>query len=372
MVNKLKKVKEIKYANYMIKEIFEQPEVIKNVIKEYIDLKKSTVRFAEFTAQLKKTRKIKRIIFLGCGTSYHAALAGNYLFEELAGLNCEVELADEFKSRKAVVEKDTAIIALSQSGETADTIKAVHLAKEQGAYIISITNEADSTLERMADVVICTKAGKELAVAATKTFTSQLVILVLIAVFIGRFNKISLAVGKNIIKEIKQLPKKMKKVLQLDNNIKLIADKYKEAENFIVLGEKYNYPIALEGALKLKETAYLHAEGLATEEFEHGPIAIIDKDFLSVFIAPTDSVFEKNTRVMQKVKRAGSKVIVLTTEGNRKLDSLADNIIYIPSALDVLTPVLSVIPLQLLAYHLAVLKGLKADKPRNIAKVVKG
>lgn len=371
MADKLKQANLNGHHYDMLKEIFFQPEVTRKIIKKYINSEKGIVEFKEQAEKLKKIEKISKIILLGCGTSFHAAMVGNYMIEELVGLDCEAELADEFKNRKAVIKKNTAIIVLSQSGETADTIEAVRQAKIKNAFIISITNNVESVLAQMSDVTVSSEAGEELAVAATKTFISQLVILAMLTIFVGRYGKMSLAASKNIIKEIGQLPKKVEKILQSSEDIKTIAEEYQRIKELVILGEKYNYPIALEGALKLKETAYIHAEGMTTGEFEHGPMAMLEKDFPSVFIAPTDSVFERNARVMRRVKKAGGKVVAITTEGNKRLDNLADNIIYIPKTLDVLTPALSVIPLQLLAYYLAVSKGINISKPKNIVKVVK-
>ncbi len=355
----------------MLREIFFQPEVVRKIVKKYINLENGKLEFKKQAEKLKKIEKISKIILIGCGTSFHAAMIGNYMIEELVGLDCEAELADEFKNRKAVIRRNTAVIALSQSGETADTIDAVRQAKTKNAFIISVTNNIGSSLAKISDVAVYSEAGKEFAIAATKTFISQLVMLAILTVFIGRLKGMSFEASNYITKELGLLSEEMEKILHLSEDIKTIAEEYRQIKELVILGEKYNYPIALEGALKLKETAYIHAEGMATGEIEHGPMAMIDKKFLSIFIMPADSVFEKNIRVMQKIKKAGCKVVAITTEGNKKLDNLADNIIYIPKTLDVLNPVLSAIPLQLLAYYLAISKGIKISQPRNIVKVVK-
>jgi glucosamine--fructose-6-phosphate aminotransferase (isomerizing) len=369
MVKKLKETKKKSLANNMLKEIFEQPKVIKNIINEYID-KNGMVRFKELEDKVMEMKKIKRVILLGCGTSYYAALFGNYIIEEFTGLNCEVELADEFINRKVVIEKGTAVIALSQSGETTDTVKAARLAKRKGAILLSLSNDEESSLAKLSDIFLNIQASQESAVAATKTFIAQLVVLIMLPAFLisksENFQK-----SKDIVQKINQLPKQVKAVLQLEKEIRKIAKRYIKTEDVVILGEKYNYPIALEGALKLKETSYVHAEGFAIREFKHGPMAIMDKEFICIFIASDDNDLDKDINILKQVKQAGSKIIAITPTGKKELNKIADDIILIPKTLDIFTPILSIIPLQLLAYHLAILKGINIDKPRNITKVVK-
>jgi len=370
MVRKAKEIKKKKLVNNMLNEIFEQPKVIKNIINEYID-KNGTVRFKDLGDKVIEMKKIKRVILLGCGTSYHAALFGNYLIEELTGLNCEVELADEFINRKAVIERGTAVITLSQSGETTDTVKAARLAKKKGAIVFSLSNSQDSTLARQADIFFNTRAGKESAVAATKTFTAQLIVLIILSVFLQSRIKHFQKVSKDIVKQINQLPKHVESVLRQEKEIKKIAKRYTKIEDIVILGEKYNYPIALEGALKLKETSYVHAEGFAMREFKHGPMAIMEKEFICIFITSDKSGLDKDINILKQIKQAGSKIFAITHRDNKELNKIADDTMFIPKTLNIFTPILSIIPLQLLAYHLAILKGIKIDKPRNITKVVR-
>lgn len=354
----------------MLKEIGEQPDIIKDIIEKRVDFKAAGAVFAEFESKIKILKNVHRLIFLGCGTSYHAAIYGNYVFEELTGLNCEFELADEFIKREAIVETKTAVILISQSGETGDVLRAARLVKEKGAFLISLTNEINSSLTKIADINIYTAAGEEFAVAATKTFTSQVISLGLLAAYIGGINRKPPTLSRSAIAEFKALPDKAALALKAGRAVKIIAKKYAAEKGFVILGEKYNYPIALEAALKLKETAYVHAEGFATGEFRHGPLAIIDKGFPVIFLAPRDSVYDENVKILKEVKRAGARVIAVTTTGSRRLDAVADDIIRIPAALEMFVPVFSIIPLQLLAYEIALSRGLKVDKPRNLSKFV--
>ncbi|MCX6796556.1 MAG: SIS domain-containing protein [Candidatus Falkowbacteria bacterium] len=320
--------------NYkMIKEIKEQPQVIKRIINKH--LLKDKVIFKELNEHISELKKIKRFIFLGCGTSYHSAFYGNLVFEEIMKLNCEVEFADEFNKRNPVIESNTAIIILSQSGETAEAIRAAKLARSKKVFIISITNNKNSKLAKLADVNIDLEAGQEKAVPATKTFSSELLILVLLALFIQQIKD-----GKvlKIVSDVKKLPKLIKGIIAKEKNIKNLAMKLASQKEIIILGEKYNYPIALEGALKLKEAANIFAEGMATEEFEHGPKALSDKI----------NLIKINK---QSLEINGKKIAV-------------------PKISEILLPILLVIPLQLLAFHLAIQKGIDVDKPKNIKKYI--
>jgi len=358
-----------KYPHKMIREIYEQPEIIRNILNKYINIKNGEVEFEEFK-RIKTIQNINRITLIGCGSSYYSAIFGNYIFEELTRLPCEFELADEFNSRKTVIEYRTAVIAISQSGETGDIINAVIQAKKKGALIIGITNKADSRLARKSDVALCTAAGKEVAMAATKTFTSALVLLALLAIFIGRRHKMSASSSKFVVQELRLLPDKINKVLKTENEIKILASKYSKIKNLVVLGKKYNYPIALEGAHKLKEVTYVQAEGYVSEEFMHGPNAIIQKGFLVIFIAPKDSVYDDNIKIIKELKKEGANILAVTSRGNKKLKKNTDSMIFIPQAAEFAIPVLSTIPFQLLSYHIAVLNGIAVDNPRNLKKFI--
>ncbi len=364
-------LKKLNFSHKMLAEIFEQPDVIRDVIKNHLDSSKSKTEFNEFKGKLSKLKAIDKIVILGCGSSYHAGLNGKYMLEEYAGLPCEAELADEFNCRKAIINNKTAIIAISQSGQTAEIVKAVRLAKKQKALIIGITNRNKSKLDQLSDVIIYNGVGDELAVAATKTFTSQLVILAMLTVFLGRLSrKMKIIASKHIIKEIKRIPVKIEKILRLHVNFQIMANKYYKKDNFLIIGKKFNYPIAQEGALKLKEVAYIHAEGLATGELKHGPMAMLDINFPCIFITPVDDAYKENERIIKEVKNLKKKIIAITTQGNRKLIRYTDSTIYVPKTLDLLSGVLSVIPMQLLAYYMAVLRGNNIDKPRHLTKFV--
>jgi len=358
------------YPHFMLKEIFEQPETIIDSLRGRAILEEGKVKLGGLEALLNKLRQIDKIIMVACGTARNAGLVGEYMLEEYAGLSCEVDYASEFRYRKQVFNNKTAAIAISQSGETADTLAAVREAKEKGVLTLGIVNAVGSTIARETDAGVYNHIGPEISVASTKAFTSQVTILTLLTVLLGRQRQMSFVTGQRIIKELLAIPEKIKKVLQLNGQIKNIAENYYQVKHFAYLGRKYNQPVAFEGALKLKELSYIHAEGFASGEMKHGAIALIDEEFPSLFIAPQDSVYEKNLSNMQEIKSRGGKIIAITTEGNETIADLADDVIYIPKTLEMLTPILSVIPLQLFAYHMAVLNGRDVDKPRNLAKSV--
>ncbi|MDP1884506.1 MAG: glutamine--fructose-6-phosphate transaminase (isomerizing) [Candidatus Moranbacteria bacterium] len=366
----LEKAEKQGYAHFMLKEIFEQPEAVEDAIRGRLVVEDGMARLGGLQSVAEKLRKVRKIIIVSCGTSYYAGLVGEYMLEEYAGIPVEVEYASEFRYRKPIIDKKTAVIAISQSGETADTLAAIREAKNKGALILGIVNTVGSTIARETDAGIYNHAGPEIGVASTKAFTSQLSILVLLALTLGRQREMSLVTGQRIAKELKRIPKLIAKILEQDKEIKKIAKKYAKYRDFLYLGRKYNFPIAAEGALKIKEISYVHAEGYATGEMKHGPIALIDKDFPSVFIAPRDSVYEKTISGMQEIKARGGKIIAIATEGDTEIKKSADDVIYIPKTLEMLTPLLSVVPLQLLAYFVGVAKGLDVDKPRNLAKSV--
>lgn len=358
------------YPHFMLKETFEQPESIKNAMRGRLSKTDGMAVLGGLRNVEEKLKKIKRIVIVSCGTSYNAGLIGEYMLEEYAGIPVEVEYASEFRYRKALLNKETAVIAISQSGETADTLAAIREAKNKGALTLGIINTVGSTIARETDAGIYNHAGPEIGVASTKAFTSQLTILTLLTVFLGRQRDMSLVTGKRIIGELEKIPKHIESILAEDKAIKKIAKKYAGFSDFLYMGRKYNFPIALEGALKIKEISYVHAEGYASGEMKHGPIALIDANFPSLFIVPQDSVYEKNISGMQEIKARGGKIIAIATKGDKEISKHASDVIYIPKTLEMLTPLLAVIPLQLLAYYVGVSKGLDVDKPRNLAKSV--
>jgi len=358
------------YPHFMLKEIFEQPESLENSIRGRLIQDEGMARLGGLERVKEKLREVNRLHILACGTAYHAGLVGEYMLEEYAGIPTEVDFASEFRYRKPILDKNTAALFISQSGETADTLAALREAKEKGVLAISIVNAVGSSMARSTDAGVYNHAGPEIGVASTKAFTSQLSILALLTLYLGRPRGMSYVFGERIAREIVKLPQLTKIVLRQNNEIKKIAEKYKNSSDFIYIGRKYNYPIALEGALKLKEISYIHAEGLSGGEMKHGHIALIDKDFPTLAICPKDSVYEKMVSNIEEIKARGGRVIAVATKGDAKIKNIADDVIYIPKTLEMLTPVLSVIPLQLFAYHVAALLGRDVDKPRNLAKSV--
>ncbi|MBP9801593.1 MAG: glutamine--fructose-6-phosphate transaminase (isomerizing), partial [Candidatus Moranbacteria bacterium] len=318
----------------------------------------------------KRLRTIDRIIIVSCGTSYHSGLVGEYMLEEYAGIPTEVEMASEFRYRKALLGKKTLVIAISQSGETADTLAAIREAKEKGVLTIGIVNVVGSSISRETDAGVYCHAGPEISVASTKAFTSQLAILALLALYLGRQRELSLVVGQHIVKELLSLPEHMKRVLELTPMIKKLAQKYARQPHYLYLGRKYNYPNALEGALKIKEIAYVPAQGYPTGEMKHGPIALIDASVVAIVVVPQDSVYEKNMSGMQEILARGSRVIAIGTEGDKELAKQVSDTLLLPKTLEMLSPALAVIPLQLFAYFVAVERGYDIDQPRNLAKSV--
>jgi glutamine---fructose-6-phosphate transaminase (isomerizing) len=358
------------YPHFMLKEIMEQPESLKNSLRGRVLAQEGNAKLGGLFEVKDKLREVNKITIVACGTARHAGMVGEYIIEEYAGIPCRTEVASEFRYKKPVLDDKTAIIAISQSGETADTLAAIKEAKEKGILALGIVNATGSTIARETDAGVYLHAGPEIGVASTKAFTSQLEVLALLGLYLGRQRQMSLVMGQRIAKEILLIPDLVKKTLEKENQVKKIAEKYKNSENFFYLGRKYNYPIALEGALKLKEISYLHAEGLAAGELKHGPLALVDDNFPTVAIIPSDSVYEKMFSHLEQIKARNGKIIAIATEGNNDLKGLADDVIYIPKTLEMLTPILSVIPLQLLAYYLGVTRGCDVDKPRNLAKSV--
>jgi len=358
------------YPHFMLKEIMEQPESLRDSQRGRLILEEGMAKLGGLESVKEKFREIKRLIIVACGTAYHAGLIGEYMLEEYARIPVETEFGSEFRYRKPILNKNTAVLAISQSGETADTLAAVKEAKEKGIFALGIVNTVGSTIARETDAGVYNHAGPEIGVASTKAFTSQLEVLALWTLLLGRQREMSLVTGQRIAKELLKIPELVQKTLNLKESIEKLAQKYKDFRNFLFIGRKYNYPVALEGALKLKEISYIHAEGYGGGEMKHGPIALIDKNFPTFAIATVDSVYEKMISNIQEIKARGGSIIALTTEGNEEIKKLADEVIYIPKTLEMLTPILSVIPLQLFAYYMGVLRGCDVDKPRNLAKSV--
>ncbi len=358
------------HPHFMIKEIFEIPEAVENSIRGRLVPEDGLAKLGGLESVADKLRSTNRLIITACGTARLAGLFGEYAMEEYAGLPVEVEYGSELRYRKAVFDPATTLLAISQSGETADTLAAILEAKRHGLLTLGVVNVVGSTIARETEAGVYTHAGPEIAVASTKAFGAQLATMALLALFLGRQRNMSLVMGQRIARELARIPGMQRKILEASEQIKKLAKKYSKYENFLFLGRKYNYPVALEGDIKLKEVSYVHSEGYAAGEMKHGPIAMIDKNFPSVFIAPQDSVYEKMVSNIEEVRARGGPVIAVATEGDEKISELADDVIYIPKTLEMLTPLLSVIPLQLFAYHFGVLRGHDVDKPRNLAKSV--
>ena len=359
------------FSHFMLKEIFETPEAIEKSIAGRIILDKGLVKLGGLEEVLDRLKKIEKIIIIGCGTAYHSAQIGEYMFEEYAGLLVKTEISSEFRYKKPILNEKTAVLAISQSGETADTLEAIKEAKRKGCLTLGIINTVGSSIARETDAGIYNRIGLEIGVAATKSFISQLSILTLVAVVLGRQRGMDLATGEKILNELQKLPELAEKTLTQNNKIKEISKKYSGYKNFFFLGRKYNYPLATEGALKSKEIAWkIHAEGMAAGELKHGQIALIDKNFPTVCICPSDSIYDKMKNAIEEIKAREGLVIAIATEKNEEIKNLADDVIYIPKTLEILTPILAAIPLHLFAAYLGLELGLDIDKPRNLAKSV--
>ncbi|MCU0371488.1 MAG: glutamine--fructose-6-phosphate transaminase (isomerizing), partial [Bacteroidales bacterium] len=359
------------YEHFMLKEIFEQPRSIRDSMRGRLRLHEGIVSLGGIVDYEQKLMNAERIIIVACGTSWHAALVGEYLIEELARIPVEVEYASEFRYRNPILCEKDVVIAISQSGETADTLAAIELAKGRGATILGICNVVGSSIPRATHAGSYTHAGPEIGVASTKAFTSQVTVLVLMALTMAQ-KKGTLPKSRfiRIIHELDQIPEKAAKALMVDPEVKKIAELYKDHRNFLYLGRGYNFPVALEGALKLKEISYIHAEGYPAAEMKHGPIALIDEEMPVVFIATNKGTYEKALSNIQEVKARKGKVIAIVTENDELVRELADHVIEIPETEEMLVPLLATIPLQLLSYHIAVLRGCNVDQPRNLAKSV--
>jgi len=358
------------YPHFMLKEIMEQPESIKNSMRGRFLHEYGTSRLGGLRDVKDRIANSKRIVICACGTSWHAGLVGEYMIEQYAGIPVEVEYASEFRYRNPIVNKDDTMIFISQSGETADTLAAMKEAKRRGALVIGLVNGVGSSIARESDAGVYIHAGPEIGVASTKAFTSQLIVLALITILIARKNHMSEIDGKKILEEMETIPEKVAEILKLNDEIEKIADKFADSNNFLYLGRGYNFPVALEGALKLKEISYIHAEGYPAAEMKHGPIALIDENMPAVFLAPNDSVYDKIISNIEEVKARKGKIIAIASVKDKNIDSLVDYTIKIPETIRMLMPILNVIPLQLLSYHIAVKKGLDVDQPRNLAKSV--
>ena len=358
------------YPHFMLKEIFEQPQTVRNALRGRVDLEEATAKFGGLNMTTAELRAVDRIVIAACGTSWHAALVGEYLFEEFAHLPCEVEYASEFRYRNAPLDKHTLLVVITQSGETADTLAGLREAKRRGHKALAICNVVGSTIAREADGGIYLHAGPEIGVASTKAFTSQVSALTLFALLMGRIRMLSHPRGSQLLRALEAIPDQIQRILDQNERIRQIALKYAAAEDFFFIGRQYNFPVALEGALKLKEISYIHAEGYPAAEMKHGPIAMIDERTPTVVLAPSDALYDKTQSNLQEIKARKGPIIVIATEGNTRLAAEADDILYVPATLDPLYPLLNAIPLQLLAYHIAVARGCDVDKPRNLAKSV--
>ncbi|MGK2862943.1 MAG: glutamine--fructose-6-phosphate transaminase (isomerizing) [Chitinophagaceae bacterium] len=359
------------YDHFMLKEIFEQPQTIYDCLRGRLDAEAGTIKMSGIQQYAEQIIKAKRIVMIACGTSWHAGLVAEYIFEELCRINVEVEYASEFRYRNPVIEEGDVIIAISQSGETADTLVAIETAKAQGAIILGVVNVVGSSIARLSHGGAYTHAGPEIGVASTKAFTGQLAVLTMIALKIAHLkSSISQERFLHLLNELHEIPEKCAQVLKNSEHIKALAEKYKDARDFLYLGRGYNFPVALEGALKLKEISYIHAEGYPAAEMKHGPIALVDETLPVVFVATRDSYHEKVVSNMQEIKARKGIVISVITEGDEHSTELSDDVMIVPAADEILAPMLSVIPLQLLAYYIGVAKGCDVDKPRNLAKSV--
>ena len=359
------------FPHYMLKEIHEQPGRVADELKRVLRADKGEVAWQELAPHLDELASMRRFILVACGTSWHAALAGEYLIENLAGIPVEVECASEMRYRKRPFEEGSLVIAISQSGETADTLAATRLARRQNVRTLALVNVIGSTLARESDWTLYMRAGPEIGVASTKAFTMQLLQLTLLALWLGRRRGLlSLRETRRMARALEAIPGKMKKVLDDESRIIRLAKKYYRFTDFLYMGRQYNFPIALEGALKLKEISYIHAEGYPSAEMKHGPIALIAPDFPSVFVIPRDEWYEKNLSNLEEIRARNGPIIAVATAGDREIRRKVDDVIYVPRTLDCLQPLLTVVPLQLFAYHVALLRGCDVDKPRNLAKSV--
>ncbi|RLT10575.1 MAG: glutamine--fructose-6-phosphate transaminase (isomerizing) [Planctomycetota bacterium] len=358
------------YEHYMLKEIFEQPQTIENALRGRLDSDEATSVMGGLNLTAKDLRRIDRIVLTACGTSWHAGLVGEYLLEEFARVPTEVEYASELRYRNPPMSDRTLVFAITQSGETADTLAALRECKRKGHPTLAICNTVGSTIAREADGGIYLHAGPEIGVASTKAFTSQVTVLTLLALYLGRMRHMSYPAGRRIIGQLREMPDKIRKTLQCNDRVHEVAEKYFRFNNFLYLGRLYNFPVALEGALKLKEISYIHAEGYPAAEMKHGPIALVDDKTPSVFVIPRGGIYPKVVSNMEEIRARKGPIIAIACEGDTDIARVADDVIYVPDVEEYLQPLVCAIPLQLLAYHVALLRGFNVDRPRNLAKSV--
>jgi len=366
----LEKIEKGGFEHFMLKEIFEQPEVMRDVMRGRVRIEEGVVQLGGIHDYLDSLKQARRIVICACGTSWHAGLIGEYLIEEFARIPVEVDYASEFRYRNPIVSSDDVVIVISQSGETADTLAALRLAREKGAMVMGICNVVGSTIARETLCGMYTHAGPEVGVASTKAFTAQVIVLFMLAMAMSKGRTISHDEIRLNLRELSEVPEKVSRILDQNEAIRNIALKLKDARNVLYLGRGYNFPVALEGALKLKEISYIHAEGYPAAEMKHGPIALIDEDMPVIFIATRDNTYTKILSNIEEVRSRKGQVIAIASEGNREIERLTKDVIYIPQASAPVLPLLTVIPLQLLAYHVATLRGCNVDRPRNLAKSV--
>ncbi|MDB5386635.1 MAG: glucosamine/fructose-6-phosphate aminotransferase, isomerizing [Planctomycetaceae bacterium] len=358
------------FEHYMLKEIFEQPQTIENAMRGRFEEEEATSRFGGLNLTVQQLRRVDRIVLTACGTSWHAGLVGEYLIEEFARIPVEVEYASELRYRNPPLSENTMVFAITQSGETADTLAALRECQRKGHPTLAICNVVGSTIAREADGGIYLHAGPEVGVASTKAFTSQVTVLTLLALHLGRLRHMSHPAGKRIINNLQAMPEMVRQALKCHDAVKDIAKKYQGISDCLYMGRQFNFPVALEGALKLKEISYIHAEGYPAAEMKHGPIALIDEHTPSIFIVPKGAMYHKVMSNLEEVKARRGPIIAVACEGDKKLEALADDVIYVPEVEDFLQPLVTTIPLQLFAYHMALLRGCNVDRPRNLAKSV--
>jgi glucosamine--fructose-6-phosphate aminotransferase (isomerizing) len=358
------------YKHYMLKEIFEQPDSIENAMRGRLDFDAATAKFGGLNLSPQQLRSVRRFVMTACGTSWHAALVGEYQVEAMARLPVEVEYGSELRYKNPPLDDHTLVFAITQSGETADTLAALREMKRKGHPTLGICNVVGSTIAQESDGGVYLRAGPEIGVASTKAFTSQCTVLAMMALYFGRLRHLSFAAGMRIIEQLQELPEKVRQTLQCHEKVKQIAEKYAACNTFLYLGRQYNFPTALEGALKLKEISYIHAEGYPAAEMKHGPIALVDHSTPSVFLMPHGQTYEKVMSNVEEIKARGGPVIAVVCEGDSEVGRLADDLIEVPAVEEFLQPIVTVIPLQLLAYYIAVARGCDVDKPRNLAKSV--
>ena len=366
----LKDVEKGDYPHFMLKEIMEQPESLANSLRGRLLPDEGSAKLGGLMPVGERLREIKKLHIVACGTARYAGLIGELMLEEYADLPTDADAASEFRYRKNILERDSAVLAISQSGETADTLAAIREAKSKGILTIGITNAVESTQARETDAGIYNHAGPEIGVASSKAFTSQLTVLALLTLYLGRQRNMALVMGQRIVNELAKIPSLAQETIENCVNLKEIAQIYKNYSSFFFMGRKYNFPIAMEGALKLKELAYVHAEGVASGELKHGMIALIDNDYPVIVICPSDSVYEKNISNIMELKARGARILAVATEGNEEIAEIANEVVYIPKTLEMLTPILTAIVMQLFSYHVAFARGCDIDKPRNLAKSV--